>query len=581
MFSLRSRIPLAPALAFSFALFCTNVVADALVQSSAMKAATIAQFYIEKEQIRLELEVGLEQLPAFANLLPDPIRKDMGLPAEPFPDRISRFFNHDLAIYHDGAPLAGRLTSIGPGKRIERDPITGSPVVIQGTEPETVIQATLIYHLPGQVSELIFAGPRIHPAPEIGFVVYHNGVAVNDFRYLGPNLALKLDWEDPWYTRFSLRNLGRAYTSPMSGFIYVESREVRKEIIVRPKDIQKFVDLGLEGKTTITAEMFPDLLLKTGEFLDKHLPLQIDGKPVKAERIRTNFLERTLTSSRIINPPEELLLDAALIGAIYVFPISALPDKVEMEWDLFHDKIDRISVASVDQAGPLPSYLERDFSTLVWENFLTNPVEPELDTLFAPATRMQTVVLYLVWPFALLTLVLLIFVGRNLAGRRAQKPVLLSLTVIAVVMTATSYLISHSIRLDEEKARQLVSGLLHNIYYAFDFRQDEQIYDVLAHSVDGELLSSIYRETKRGLELENQGGARAKVKSIELSDLLINKATHDKLRGTATWSVNGSVGHWGHIHSRVNQYQAEFIIKPVENRWKMTDLQVLKEERVR
>ena len=89
---------------------------------------------------------------------------------------------------------------------------------------------------------LHFAGP---PGASVGFVVYHEGIAVNDFRYLGPSQTLHLDWSDPWYSRFERRSLRRQYFAPMSGFLYVETYEVRKEIIARPLDLQAWVDLGL------------------------------------------------------------------------------------------------------------------------------------------------------------------------------------------------------------------------------------------------------------------------------------------------------------------------------------------------
>jgi hypothetical protein len=47
-----------------------------------------------------------------------------------------------------------------------------------------------------------------------------------------------------------------------------------------------------------------------------------------------------------------------------------------------------------------------------------------------------------------------------------------------------------------------------------------------------------------------------------------------------TWNVSGSVGQWGHIHQRTNQYQAELTVHPEAGGWKFTDLHSLKEERL-
>jgi hypothetical protein len=51
-------------------------------------------------------------------------------------------------------------------------------------------------------------------------------------------------------------------------------------------------------------------------------------------------------------------------------------------------------------------------------------------------------------------------------------------------------------------------------------------------------------------------------------------------RANATWNVHGSVGHWGHVHTRSNQYRAELLIQAVDNRWKLIDMNVLQERRL-
>jgi hypothetical protein len=137
-----------------------------------------------------------------------------------------------------------------------------------------------------------------------------------------------------------------------------------------------------------------------------------------------------------------------------------------------------------------------------------------------------------------------------------------------------------AVALSDDKAGEVVEGLLHNIYRAFDYRQEEQIYDTLDRSVTGDLLARIYLETRKGLELANQGGARAKVKSIELVETSARAGEGGGFVARATWNVHGSVGHWGHVHQRSNRYQAELEIAPVDGSWKLTGLEILDEQRL-
>ena len=46
------------------------------------------------------------------------------------------------------------------------------------------------------------------------------------------------------------------------------------------------------------------------------------------------------------------------------------------------------------------------------------------------------------------------------------------------------------------------------------------------------------------------------------------------------WQVEGTVEHWGHIHTRRNEYQAEFDVEPRDEEWKITGIRPLSEKRV-
>jgi hypothetical protein len=556
--------------------------ADAIVWSRAMFATTIAEFFIDEGRLTVDLEIGLGDLEAFKNLLPDDIYVKLGHPPLPLTQRLPRFFQNDLAIAADeGPPLAGRIRDMRPRTRVKRDEITGEPLpVAESEEPEHVVFARLEYDLPGKPATLTLFGPRGPKPASVGFVVYHGKIPVNDFRYLSLGQTLDLDWDDPWYTSFRTRSLRRQYFAPMAGFLYVEPFEVRKEIIVRPRDLQHWIDLGLEGRETIPVEMQPELKRTAAEFLRQHHTVTIDGRTIEPDLARVNFLERTLRTSRVVDPPVELDVYSAILGVIFVYPTNGLPQRVAMDWDLWNERIRQIPVASVDQAGALPTTLEPDWRILEWKNFLKNPVVPTLRVLAPPPGALALWTWKLRWLLLAATASVLAWCVRSLrrGGSSRRAPVLIA--SLAVLMTVGFLWWSRGAQLSDARARQVISGLLHNVYRAFDFRAEEQIYDVLAKSAEGDLLAQIYLETRRGLELANQDGARAKVKEIELIDLEAESAHGGGFLATATWNVAGSVGHWGHVHQRQNQYRAELAVAPVDGVWKLTGIEILQEERL-
>ena len=68
--------------------------------------------------------------------------------------------------------------------------------------------------------------------------------------------------------------------------------------------------------------------------------------------------------------------------------------------------------------------------------------------------------------------------------------------------------------LDDERASGLIAGLLKNVYRAFDFRNEEDVYDKLALSVSGDLLTDIYLQHRKSMAVQQAGGAQAKIKEV-------------------------------------------------------------------
>ncbi len=559
--------------------------ADAIMVSKAATAPTICEFFIETNQLRVELEIGLEDLKAFRNLLPDAIYTRLGYPPRPLAERVEQFLNEDWQLEADGRQLRGAIEAIEPGMRVRRDEITGESLGQSTNAADVVVNVTVVYPFEGQPDWMQLSMPSPSDTPGhmagIGFVAYHLEVAVNDFRYLGRREVLDLDWEDPWYSRFRSKSLWRAYNSPLNVFLYIEPYEDRVEVIARPVDLQQWVDLGLSGRETIPPEIQAELKTKVAEFIGKQIQLTVDDQPVTPTLDRINFLRRTLRTSTVVDPPEMLNIYSATLGAIYVAPSKGLPQDAKLTWNLFSPKLAEVSAATTDEAGPMPYKLTPTDNVLHWQNFLKMPTIPQLVEVESPPPAWLRSARSAGWAACgILTLCLVWFArgGVSQPGRKARFFVLVAL--LGSVAGATLAL-SRVSALSQERAASTVGALLHNIYLSFDFRDESTVYDLLAKSVSGDLLTDVYLETRKGLELASQGGARVKVKAIDLQSV-----DAKRLRGEpgflahCQWNVMGSVGHWGHIHQRTNQYEAELTVRPVDGAWKITGLELLQEERV-
>jgi hypothetical protein len=133
----------------------------------------------------------------------------------------------------------------------------------------------------------------------------------------------------------------------------------------------------------------------------------------------------------------------------------------------------------------------------------------------------------------------------------------------------------------QEETEALLAALLHNVYRAFDWRDESAIYDRLELSIGGDLLSDVYLQTRRTMELEGQGGARVKVDTVEVLEAERGETTENGgFVCRCRWNVSGSVGHWGHIHRRTNQYDADFTVEPVHDAWKIVGMELRDETRI-
>ena len=151
-----------------------------------------------------------------------------------------------------------------------RDDVTGRALAAQPEDAEFVIRASLRYPLGDHHPTTLtirspLAGDKVRAS--IGFVCYHQGLPVNDFRYLPSEVTVDLDWSDPWYSRFRHPNLRRQFDAPLSAYLYVEPYEVRQEIIVRPMDMQQWLDLELRDDGVVPVDQQEDLKNRIAQFL--------------------------------------------------------------------------------------------------------------------------------------------------------------------------------------------------------------------------------------------------------------------------------------------------------------------------
>lgn len=120
--------------------------------------------------------------------------------------------------------------------------------------------------------------------------------------------------------------------------------------------------------------------------------------------------------------------------------------------------------------------------------------------------------------------------------------------------------------LDQAGLESVVARVLEQVYSAFAEVEEEAIYDGLATVTHGELLTDLYLQRRQAQLYE--GGGAGDILSIELFELSAEERGAGYI-ADAGWRVVGRVGHEGHVHERMNLYDARLQISPIEGQWRL------------
>lgn len=582
-------------------LIIPQAYADWINLTGSETAPNIAEIYINDDHVKVVLEAYVGDLETFNDLVPDEWMKNQNGKRPDLKTREANFAKNVFQIVTDkNNQLSAKFNLIEPRMRIDRQsPFAGmiNPYTRQRVPDapgdKRVLYAEIIYPFKEKPKTLTFIPPTDKEGRAlvtIGFITYHKSVPVIDFRYLGSAAKLALNWADPWYSKFKNPNLKRHHKSALMSFLYVEPHEVRHEILTRVKDLEVWMDLGLRGNEFIEVDELDGLRQRVGAFLLQKNPVLIDGKSYKPILDRTNYVKVGIKGIQLLEQPERMEIATAIIGVIIAYIPDGMPQEVKVDWELFTDQIKRVPATATDPAGPLPTYLTAEDNVHLWTNYLKNYVPPTVAQVELRDTvnKMEIPWASIIALFVLLLLAYLIYKHQkyqlSVRSLLIVSSIILMIAIVSfpfarITLNRPVMLVQN---LNETESSLILNSLLKNVYRAFDFRQESDVYDKLALSVEGDLLTDIFLQNRKSFAIKKAGGAQARVKEVEVISV---DATPDKEKAhsfilNAKWTALGTVGHWGHIHTRKNYYNAAVTVEAVDGNWKITNLELLEEKRI-
>jgi hypothetical protein len=361
-------------------------------------------------------------------------------------------------------------------------------------------------------------------------------------------------------------------------FLSVEPTEVRVEVLLSLLDFLAPLRIAGGPGSVIPVDVQAAIAARARRMVSETLAVVIDGRESIPLLERSDFVTVAATGITTRREPEPELLDLAVLGVTFAYGVDRPPAEINATWQVFPAPETAIPAVWTDPTGSERVALTADQPVLRWANDLTSYEAPPVRAVDVSPPRLPLASLALAGLAAL-------WMGPL---RRRWAAAAGALAFVALVAAIALYPFARTAlpglggwTPTRAEAAEVVDGLLTNVYRSFDLRDEEAIYDRLAVSVTGEQLSEVYLENRRALELENRGGARARVDEVEVLEVRsVRRDGEGGFRVDATWTVSGSVNHFGHVHYRQNRYDAALHLLAVEGVWRIRGIEILDERRV-
>jgi hypothetical protein len=556
----------------------SSASADWLNTTGAETAPNFAEIDVLDDRARVVLEIDLADYAVFVPAVgaPNPTGQAPAL------QRLAASLDTVFTVRADEEALSPNLVEADIRLRSAK-PTAIRPAGMPSRRPgpgrsADVVRAVLEYPFSARPAKLNFAPPLDadgRAAISLGFIARHLRVPITDYRYLSRPETLNLNWDDPWYSEFENPILARHHRSALMSFISIEPREIRHEIILRLRDLERWADLGLGETRTLAAEQLDTVKRAAARFLVTRNPIVVDGQPASPAGVKVDALDIGVAGLKIVDEAEALDRSSALFGVIVSYPQARLPSRLTMTWDLFPEGEKQIPTWVADPAGGVPGQVTAADPEVTWKNYLKTWTEPATTPVTVDAQTTVNIPVLSALFFALAGMAVVRAIGTRkrlpwIGGTIAAG--LIAVTALPFAVVRVPLPVGPP---DEEIAGPISRAMVRNTAAAMLEVEPERFKAALKPFVSSDAIDSVGQEMRRGLSVSLPSGARALTEAIR--GLEVEKVTRhgEKLSLLAHWTAQVSGGHWGHMHRRQIGYRALLDVTEADSTWKLDGLTII------
>ncbi|WP_152459528.1 hypothetical protein [Ruegeria sp. THAF33] len=570
------------------------VSADVVLTNGSEVAPNIAVLHIKDDGVYVDLEIYVEDIPLFTDMLPIGWSSDF-VEGEPeakqetkqgFAQAESRALS---IVGRDNQPLNAEIRNLEYRTRIDRasplagqrNPFSGQVVPSPPKDPRVLFVKVFFAFQNTVPNELTIVPPSRdgEPLATIGMQVFDREVPVTDFSFLSKPAELKIHWPDPWDSRFSAESLNRKAQDGTSTFLYIEPREVRHETLIRLRELAPWIGETTEVGQTLSPQRSAMIVNQAASFLASRNPVTIDGKLVQPSNATAKLLELTSQGYQVVEPGKEVSVNNAFIGAILSFSSVELPDQVTVTWDMFDEEISRVATISNDIAGPFFGAVTPADPQFHWQNHLLQYQRASVTQIPFEQQKRQNPAMALIAGIISAVSLGFLLLTRDKVAKRASCVTMIAAASATFVFSG--YLPELLWNKPEPPEQQVAEDILHSMVKNLNTVTLETSPAArkaeLAHIVTAASLGDIATEVERGLVIRTPGGSLATVTDIR--DLKLERVDPTLKPGgfstLAKWTVKAQGGHWGHAHMRAVTFRVLAEVVPESGQWKLDGLTVI------
>jgi hypothetical protein len=480
---------------------------------------------VRQDHVQIKLGVAIEDLVLYYELKAN---KEFKYPADKLREmaKVHQSFIHERLQIRavDGKLLAGRIQ----GMDTTQIPEDG---VLQTEVKSRSISYQIKYAIdePHRFLTIRQVFGELQPA-SMDCLLLHNGFLLEKARQLasGQTYTIELDWDNPPTERPDYKTfrqnkerqlrerLGIASYSILYSFLYITPREIRHEILIPMLTLEKWIPLLRKDPDFLDVNEQKAAQKSLADFFGKGNPVTINGTLITPTLERASFFGLDIRDFALNAPPRRVNVYQARVGLILSYRPSSPVRQLTVEWDTYNKYAPMLkSLVLVNDEDPFTQFFVKNAPGLEWTLAKIKRDKPQ---------------------------------GLK-DGLKAQQ-------------------ISQSL------GKQIASSVLRNVFTAINRDEDGEVFDALAVAVSPKLIREIYLQIKRALIVAEQGSASLHVRDVVVNSTMIVGDDGEQLTMRCRWQVTGTVEHWGHLHTRVDEFEGELTLSRERTGWLLDKFRV-------